>query len=264
MGDDARSRDEDDLALITDAARQAAAIALRFFRNDPKVWYKEGHSPVSEADVAVDAFLERTLVAARPRYGWVSEETERRPGAGSRFFVVDPIDGTRCFLRGEEAWCISIAVVENERPVAGVVYAPVKHEELTARCGGTALCNGSPIAVTPPPETGVLRLSAPDRMQRKLDHLPRLDFQTNAPSLAYRLSLVAMGRLDGTLIRARANDWDIAAGDLILERAGGLLIDVEGRQRVYKFEGKRHGLLVAAARHALDEFQHLGRLVDDA
>ena len=95
-----------DLALIRNAARQAGLIALGFFNQSPEVWMKGGTSPVSEADYAVDRFLREALTAARPDYGWLSEETadsSERLGL-RRTFVVDPIDGTRAFLDGGTMW----------------------------------------------------------------------------------------------------------------------------------------------------------------
>ena len=256
---------EQDLVLIEAAAREAGRIALGFFRRDPQVFWKEGNSPVSEADLAVDEYLKATLIGARPDYGWLSEETEPSLAALSsaeapqRFFVVDPIDGTRSYLRGEDTWCVSIAVVEAGRPVAGVIDAPAKGEVFSAVAGGAARLNGALLQVSRAGEGAPLSVSMPDPMRRRLDAaaLAGLSFQRNAPSLAYRLALVAAGRLDGTLIRPQANDWDIAAGDLILERAGGALVDTAGELRLYKIAGKRHGLLVAASLNALSDMIEL-------
>ena len=119
-----------DLQLIRDAAREAGDIAMRYFKRNPEVWLKGGHSPVSEADYAVDKFLRETLIAARPDYGWLSEETVDSAARleARRTFVVDPIDGTRSFLEGRSTWCVSIAVVENGNAVAGVVDCPAKDE----------------------------------------------------------------------------------------------------------------------------------------
>ena len=91
---------------------------------------KGGTSPVSEADYAVDRYLRETLTAARPAYGWLSEETADSAGrlAASRTFVVDPIDGTRAFLDGRSTWCVSIAVVEDGHPLAGVLDCPATGE----------------------------------------------------------------------------------------------------------------------------------------
>lgn len=252
-----------DLRLIVEVAAEAADIAMHYFRQDPEVWWKEGSSPVSEADLAVDAHLGRRLQQARPGYGWVSEETATRPAGPdeTRFFVVDPIDGTRAYLRGEPTWCVSVAVVENGRPVAGVLHAPVLNEVFTASASEAAALNGQAIRVAEPREP--LQISAPDGIRRKLEvhHPGPLVFQPNAPSLAYRLALIACGRLDGTLVSPRANDWDVAAGDLILERAGGTLSALDGERHIYRPEPKRHGVLVAGADHALGRLIGFGSLV---
>src|SRR5690606_24613857 len=102
---------------------------------------------VSEADILVDRYLAATLLGARPDYGWLSEETVDNPSRLScrRVFVVDPIDGTSGFLRGEDSWTICLAVVEDGVPVAGVVYAPVRDELYDAVAGGSARLNGQPL-----------------------------------------------------------------------------------------------------------------------
>ena len=119
---------DEDLSLLRAAAVEAGRIALGYFRQNPEVWLKGGSSPVSEADYAVDRYLKETLLAARPDYGWLSEETADHPArlASRRTFVVDPIDGTRGFLEGGSRWCVSVAVVEAGRSVAGVIEAPVR------------------------------------------------------------------------------------------------------------------------------------------
>ena len=138
-----------DLALLVEAAREAGRIALRFFRQSPEVWMKGGTSPVSEADYAADKFLNETLLAARPDYGWLSEETADDAArlSARRTFVVDPIDGTRGFLEGRREWCVSIAVVERGRSIAGVLECPAKKETYSAVLGGGAFKNGKRLAI---------------------------------------------------------------------------------------------------------------------
>ncbi|MBB3936840.1 3'(2'),5'-bisphosphate nucleotidase CysQ [Aureimonas phyllosphaerae] len=240
-----------DLDLLREVAAEAGRIAARFWRRDPRVWWK-GQSPVSEADLAVDAYLSSALLSARPGYGWISEETAARPSDGGeeRFFVVDPIDGTRAFLRGEPTWCVSIAVVSGGRPVAGVLDAPSLGEVFAASADGAAELNGTAIAVRSsggPGET--LHLSMPEPMRRQIAGRTAgpVDYAPNIPSLALRLAMVACGRLDGTLVGARANDWDIAAADLILERAGGVLAGLDTGPHLYNPVPRRHGVLVAGA-----------------
>ena len=138
---------KDDIKLLKSAAVHAGIIALGFFRTDMRTWTKNLTSPVSEADVAVDTFLSGALRAARPDYGWLSEETADSPArlGHQRVFIVDPIDGTRGYIRGEDSWTISLAVVENGVAVAGVVYAPVRDEMYVGGLGLGATCNDVPM-----------------------------------------------------------------------------------------------------------------------
>ena len=244
------SRFAADLDLLRDAAAEAGAIAMGYFRKDPKVWWKEGNSPVSEADFAVDDFLKARLLSARPDFGWVSEEMrEASETVSESFFVVDPIDGTRAYLRGEDTWCVSIALVMEGRPVVGVIVAPSLHETFTATADGAALMNGEPCHASRPEADAELKLSLPESMRKMLQNDGAEPFvaMKSIPSLAYRVALVADGRLDGTLVRPNANDWDIAAADLLLERAGGRLTDGQGRRLLYTSAARRHGLLMAAS-----------------
>ena len=140
----------DDLALIREAAREAGAIALGFFKQSPEVWMKGGTSPVSEADYAVDRFLRETLTAARPAYGWLSEETADSAGrlAASRTFVVDPIDGTRAFLDGRATWCVSIAVVEDGASAGRRARLPGDRRDLFGARRAGASKDGRRLAVS--------------------------------------------------------------------------------------------------------------------
>lgn len=245
-----------DLALIGEAAREAGAIAMRHFRRDPEVWLKDGRSPVSAADIEVDDFLRRVLREARPGYGWLSEETvdtEERLGA-RRLFVVDPIDGTRAFVDGRRTWCVSIAVVEDGQPVAGVLECPAKKEFYEAVSGGPALRNGKAIMVAP--VAGPPRIAGPKAIVGRLPgHLRGAGAMPYVPSLAYRLAMVAAGDLDGTLVKPNSHDWDLAAADLILRRAGGGIRTESGAAPSYGGRETRHGTLVAAGNALLLELQ---------
>lgn len=242
----------DDLALIADAARAAGHVALGYFRQSPEVWWKnEGRSPVSAADFAANECLAEKLRAARPGYGWLSEETEDNAARLSceTLFVIDPIDGTRAFIAGEDTWCVSVAVVHRGRPVAGVLYAPALGEEYLAMDGGAALKNGQPIAVSPWHAAKELVLAAPeDLLSQVRGRLGQpVSRHRHVPSLAYRLAMIAEGRIDGTLVKRNSHDWDLAAADLILERAGGALTAMDGSRLIYNREDVRHGVLCGAS-----------------
>ncbi|PYB77322.1 3'(2'),5'-bisphosphate nucleotidase CysQ [Rhizobium wuzhouense] len=254
-GSDGRDQPVDwtaDLALITQAAREAGKVALSHFGQSPEVWWKnEGMSPVSAADYAANRVLEQMLLAARPGYGWLSEETDDDSDRLARetLFVVDPIDGTRAFLAGKKTWCVSVAVVHKGAPVAGVLVAPALEEEFTAVAGGIARRNGVEIVVSTPEPEGRLKIASAQDMVAAIDRAlrPRVDRVDHIPSLAYRLALVADGRIDGTLVKPNAHDWDLAAADLILSRAGGALTDLEGRALVYNRVEVTHPVLCAAS-----------------
>ena len=245
-----------DLALIGEATRRAGALALGYFRQSPDVWFKnEGRSPVSAADLAVNRLLEDSLRASRPSYGWLSEETDDDPQRLGRdtVFVIDPIDGTRAFIAGEETWCVSVAVVHRGRPVAGALFAPVLNEEFLAVAGGIPTMNGAPISVAAPQEGKALRLATPKDLLGSVEPQLGLSLERvpHIPSLAYRLAIVADGRIDATLVKRNSHDWDLAAADLILECAGGRLCGLDGQPLVYNRPEVRHEMLCGAANTVL-------------
>lgn len=239
----------EDLPLLRDAAREAGIIAMRYFGNNPQVWLKGGTSPVSEADHAADAYLRETLLSARPDYGWLSEETADDPArlSARRTFVVDPIDGTRGFLEGQRTWCVSVAVVEQGRTLAGVLECPATEETYWALPGEGAFRNGQCISVREPAD--MAEISGPKPLIDLLpaEWLARLKRAPYSPSLAYRLAMIANGALDATFVKPNAHDWDIAAADLILREAGGRLLDRHGRAPLYAGEVIRHGALAAGS-----------------
>lgn len=247
----------DDLTLLGEAAREAGAIAMGFFRKDPEVWMKGGKSPVSEADLAVDRFLKDALLAARPDYGWLSEETADDPlrlGA-DRLFVVDPIDGTRGFLEGRSTWCVSVAIVSAGRPIAGVLDCPARNEVFTALKARGARCNNDAIAVAAPGDRP--RIGGPKAM---IEALPKKEQacirrQPYVPSLAYRVAMVAKGEIDATFVKPNAHDWDLAAADLVLQEAGGAIATVGGRSPRYGRPGARLGAMVAGSGDLLERLR---------
>ena len=249
---------EDDLELLRSSAVAAGIIASGFFRRDVKSWHKDNASPVSEADILVDRYLASSLLQARPDYGWLSEETADNPSRldCERVFVVDPIDGTRGFLRGEDSWTVSLAVVEHGVPVAGVVYAPVRDELYDAVKDGGARLNGKPIvrrrrAGAPP------LIPAAGAVHQELQ-AAGLDYTRGPayPSLAYRLVQVATGRLDAVATRRGSQDWDIAAAAIILSEAGIDLADVCRGVPQFNRRDVRHGALAALGDMSLKPLVH--------
>lgn len=223
-----------ELDLLREAVQEAGKIASGYWRKEPKVWDKGGAAgPVSEADLHTDRFLRATLTAARPEYGWLSEETEDDKArlARERTFIVDPIDGTRSFLAGEKPWAISAAVVERGEIIAGVVAMPMLDLLFAAEKGRGATLNSTPIQTSE--FTSVERAQVllakpalePSNWKGAVPPLQR-NFR---PSLAYRLALVAQGRFDGMLTLRSTWEWDVAAGMLIASEAGAVATDRRGQ-----------------------------------
>ncbi len=224
---------EVDLPLLMQAAGSASEIALKYWKTDMRVESKDGGSPVSEADYAVNAHLHDTLTAARPDYGWLSEESEDDPSRLSRetVFVVDPIDGTRAYLDGHPTWAISIAVVRNNEPVVGVVHLPARGKSYTAVKGGSARINGVEVRTGKREGAGVAKVlgSSSSLDPRMWARKPPILERHWRPSLAYRFCLLAEGRFDAVITLKDSWEWDIAAGVLIARQAGATVTDREGR-----------------------------------
>jgi myo-inositol-1(or 4)-monophosphatase len=223
---------EPELALLVEAAGAAGREALRFWRRDPRVWDKGEHGPVTEADLAANEVLAEVLRGARPGYGWLSEET---PDDAARLdcrrvFVVDPIDGTRAFVAGEDGWAVSVALVEDGRAVAGVVALPALGRLYAAFEGQGATRDGHPIRASVRRDLAGAEVLA-SRPTLAPEHWPgglpelRRSFR---PSLAHRMCLAAEGRSDAMLTLRPTWEWDIAAGAVICAEAGARVTDAEG------------------------------------
>lgn len=239
---------------LSAAARAAGDHALGFFRTgektSAKVDYKEGGSPVSEADHAANDILRERLQRMLPGAGWLSEETADDPIRLERrqVFIVDPIDGTRAFVNGDPRWGVSVALVEDGAPLAGALYMPALGEMYLAWRGGGAERNGTPIWTSGRAGLAQARLAAPAKAFPELEKQGlTLAREPRVPSLAYRLVKVASGEIDCAIASTNAWDWDIAAADLLIREAGGVLSDLEMRQPVYNNPIPRHGVLTAAA-----------------
>jgi myo-inositol-1(or 4)-monophosphatase len=257
-------------ASVVDAARGAGTLALAFFRpgaaTSAGISHKPGGSPVTEADYLVDRFLKQRLESLMPEAGWLSEETEDTSARLSKdiVLVVDPIDGTREFMRGHAAWAIAIALVEQGRPMIGVVHAPALGETYVAVRGAGAQLNDTAIEVSKLAAIGArARVAAPALLAERLREAGlQFALQPKIPSLALRIANVASGALDAGFASENARDWDIAAADLILHEAGGRLASLDGCEIVYNRSDTRHGLLTAAPAQIHAEVNAVARLVD--
>jgi len=236
------------------AVKSAGAVAMQFFRGPLKHWTKgAGDSPVTEADIAANDLLHTHLV--EPGDGWLSEESDNDPtrlGAG-RVWVVDPIDGTRAFIAGREDWSISAALVVDGRPVAAALYAPATDELFLSASGAGSTRSGVPISANRGDSLDGARISGPKRMlDRLVRDRPAIVAMARVHSLALRMARTAHGELDAAIAGGNSHDWDLAAADLLVHEAGGLLTALDGRTLTYNRPDPVHGVLVAGGpnRHA--------------
>lgn len=233
---------------LADAVVAAGAVAVAMFREGVKSWSKHNASPVTEADLAVDVMLRERLSLIGPEYGWLSEETVDEPSRLSRkrVWIVDPIDGTRAYMAGGPDWCVEAALVENGRPIAGALFAPITEELFIAVQGGGATRNGRPITVSQMAEMAGATVDGPAPFVSHIDRNGTLRRVPRIRSLALRIARVATGELDAALASPNGNDWDLAAADLLVHEAGGRLTTLDGRPLAYNAPVPRHGALVSA------------------
>jgi len=248
---------------LKSAAYEAGDIARVYFGANPKTRDKgDGQGPVTEADMAIDAMLYRTLLEARYDYGWLSEEsTDSAERLGrERVFIIDPIDGTRAFIAGVDNFSHSLAVAEKGEVVAAVVYVPIKGLMYTATKGGGAFLNDVPIRPSAREvltEASVLTNKASLAPEFWPDGVPDVQRKFR-PSLAYRMCLVAEGRFDAMLNLRPTWEWDVAAGDLIAREAGSFVTTPDGSAPRYNNPVPQLSGMVAAG--AALHGQLLGRL----
>jgi myo-inositol-1(or 4)-monophosphatase len=239
-------------ARLAACVREAGALALAMFSEPLKNWTKgASSSPVSEADIAVDRLLREGLSAAAPGTAWLSEESADDPSRldAKRVWIVDPIDGTRGYIAGLPDWAVSAALVENGRPIAACLFAPVSDEFFMAVAGGGATRNGAPIATSRGADLADVRFAGPKNFLERLGTIaPPFTITPRLHSLALRLARVAEGAIDAAIAGGSSHDWDLAAADLLVHEAGGALTPFDGEPLRYNCPVPRHGMLVAAGR----------------
>ena len=239
-------------ARLADCVREAGALALSMFKTPLKNWTKgEALSPVSDADIAVDVLLRERLTADDATIAWLSEESVDDPARlDARYvWIVDPIDGTRAYIAGLPDWAVSAALVENGRPVAACLYAPVSEEFFMAVAGQGATRNGAAMAAAPGASIDQARVAGPKKFLDRLQAIvPPFAVMPRTRSLALRLARVAEGTFDAAIAGGNSHDWDLAAADLLVHEAGGALTSFAGDAVTYNRPVPRHGTLVAAGR----------------
>jgi myo-inositol-1(or 4)-monophosphatase len=237
-----------DHGRLESIVREAGAMALARWPGHGhllKAWDKTPGNPVSEADIAVDTFLKRELGALLPAAGWLSEETADHPerlGKGL-CWLVDPIDGTRDFIRGRPGWSVSVALVSSGRPLIGALCAPAREEMWWAEAGRGARRNGHRLHASQRTELSGARVPA-DTLAQVDSDLVTVD---KPNSIALRIAMVGADEADLLATLRWGFEWDIAAATLIAREAGAEVSDAFGEPLVYnKRDPRAFGLLVTA------------------
>lgn len=210
--------------------REAGRIAHSRWPGDGHhlaTWEKTPGDPVSEADLEVDRFLKRELGALLPSAGWLSEETvdDESRLKNDLIWLVDPIDGTRDFIRGRSGWAISVALISSGRPLLGMLCAPARGEEWSAQAGQGATLNGQPIAASSRAEFSGARIP--------IDQLPSAESDLvvveKPNSIALRVAMVAADKADLVATLRWGYEWDVGAAALIAREAGAEVTDAFGK-----------------------------------
>ncbi|WP_333605352.1 3'(2'),5'-bisphosphate nucleotidase CysQ [Novosphingobium sp.] len=233
--------------------REAGRIALAGWPGDGHAldhWEKSPGNPVCSIDLEVDSFLKQELRALLPKAGWLSEETVDEPARLQETLVwlVDPIDGTRDFIRGHAGWAVSVALVNAGRPVLGYLHAPARRREeggefWSGEAGKGAWRNGAPLSASRRPELAGARVPArklaPEDADLRLVHQPN--------SIALRMAMVAADEADLLATLRWGYEWDVAAAGLIAREAGAAVTDAFGRPLDYnKRDPRAFGVLCAS------------------
>jgi len=220
-----------ELEVLRKAVRQAGQQALKLAAEGFETHIKKDRSPVTTADLAVNQILHEVLLTAFPHDAWLSEETpdDLRRLENKRVWIIDPIDGTKYFMRGVPQYAISVALVEAHQPVVAAVYNPATDELFSAVRGTGAWLNGEPVHVTPARDGRPVILVNPPALERGVFRAIEAAAECRPMgSIAYTLALVSAGRADATLNLDGLNEWDVAGGVLLIEEAGGTVMDRNG------------------------------------
>ena len=230
-----------ELKITIKAAKEAGDVILKYYKSKYEIKDKSYHNPVTTADKEADETIKKILMNNFPDYGWLSEETvdssERL--IKEKVWVVDPLDGTKEFIEGIPNFVVSIGLVKEGNPILGVLYNPVTKELFSASEGEGAFLNNNRISCSSKEKTEeMVILNSRSETQRGLWNPHKDKFKVLEPigSVAYKLGLTAAAKADVFASLRPKNEWDICAGNCIINESGGKLIDLNGNQRKYNLE----------------------------
>ncbi len=226
----------EELETAVKAAREAGEIIMALFGKDYRIEEKSKNNPVTTADLEANRKIREIILARYPEDGWLSEESkdDLKRLETPRVWVIDPIDGTKEFIEGVPQFAVSIGLAVEGRAMVGVVYNPAQEKLYKAAKGAGARLNGKPIQVSVREEVeGASLLVSRSEPRRRFQPFADLCRVQSVGSIAFRLALVAGGEGDGTLTFRALHEWDVCGGVAIVEEAGGVVLDGQGRGIVF-------------------------------
>ncbi|HTL60008.1 MAG TPA: 3'(2'),5'-bisphosphate nucleotidase CysQ [Nitrospira sp.] len=242
---------ERELAHLTSTIRKAGDRARELAKVGFDVQTKKDRSPVTTADLEVNRILREMKDTHFPDDGWLSEESPDDAARldKARVWIVDPIDGTKAYVNKLPEYCISVGLIEAGMPVLGAIFNPSTDELFTAVLGDGLRLNGRPLA--PAPLLGERSEIMVSPWEYRRGRWADLDGRVQCRpmlSIAHGLALVAAGRVQATLTIEPENEWDLAAGVLLVQESGGTIADAEGRPFTFNQATPRfRGVLAVAA-----------------
>ncbi|MGC4097599.1 MAG: 3'(2'),5'-bisphosphate nucleotidase CysQ [Nitrospira sp.] len=246
----------DERDVLIDAIRMAGAEALRVAVEGFQTIQKPDQSPVTSADLAVNTVLHARLTSAFPQDGWLSEESpdDLNRLQKKRVWVVDPIDGTKAFIKGEPEFCISVALIEQGQPMVAAIFNPSTDELFTAVHGEGLHLNNEPVSPSaalsgPHP---VIALNPWEQQIGRFTSLMPSTTSRPIRSIAWVLTLAAIGRIEAVATLEPENEWDVAAGTLLIEEAGGTITDGRGQDLIFNRQEPRYRGIIATGPHCPD------------
>jgi myo-inositol-1(or 4)-monophosphatase len=246
-----------EIAVLIDTIRTAGTEALRLLAAGFETTKKLDHSPVTSADLAVNQILQSRLQSAFPQDGWLSEESPDGPDRlqKRRVWVVDPIDGTKAFIRGEPEFCISVALIERDQPVVAVIFNPSTNELFSATRGGGLHLNDKQVLTqrVDGDRQPVVALSPWERHIGRFTALEPFTDSRPMRSIAWAIALTASGRIQAVATLEPENEWDVAAGALLITEAGGTICDGSGQYLTFNRPEPRYSGMIATSPHCPDE-----------
>lgn len=229
-------------------AKQAGAIIMEYYQQELDVQTKSDDSPVTAADLAANDYITKELTEYFPEIAIVSEENSEEANQAAkkyqRYFLIDPLDGTKSFIKKKGAFTVNIAIIENHFPIFGVIYNPLDDETYFTDQGKSYKQSGEdpplPITVRTPPEEGITVVASHShRSQETNDFIDQLQHlkQYISASSSLKFCLIAEGKADLYPRFGHTMQWDTAAGQAIVEQAGGKVEWIEGGR--FSYESKQ-------------------------